>query len=73
METSYNFEDIFEHKTLDKIVGEPDAKSIQKLFKQLKRNARSVASPLGGGHNSKRCNKTKLRVMFSIRYNITKQ
>ena len=49
MESTYNFDDIFEHKTLDKIYGEPDTKSLQKLFKQLKRNARSVTSPLGGG------------------------
>ena len=45
----YNFEDSFEHKTLDKILGEPDARSLQKLFRQLRRNARSLASTLGGG------------------------
>ena len=49
MDSTYNFEDFFEHKTLTKIIGEPNAKSLQKLFKQLKRNARSVTSSLGGG------------------------
>ena len=49
MESTYNFEDIFEHKSIDKIYGEPDAKSLQKVFKQIKRNARSINSPLGGG------------------------
>ena len=49
MDTNYTFQDSFEHKTLDKIFGEPDAKSLQKLFKQLRRNARSVNSDLGGG------------------------
>ena len=29
--------------------GEPTTKTLQKLFKQLKRNTRSVTSPLGGG------------------------
>ena len=49
MEATYNFDDTFQHKTLDKIYGEPDAVSLQKLFKQLNRNARSVTSTLGGG------------------------
>ena len=49
MPSTYNFDDYFEHKTLDRIYGEPTAKSLQKLFKQLKRNARSVTSSLGGG------------------------
>ena len=48
MDSNYNFEDSFEYKTLDKIFGEPDAKALQKLFKQLRRNARSVNSNLGG-------------------------
>ena len=49
METTHSFNENFEHKNLDKIHGEPDAKNLQKLFKQLKRNARSVPSTLGGG------------------------
>ena len=49
MDTTYNFDNFFEHKNLDKIHGEPDKRSLQKLFKQLKRIARSVASTLGGG------------------------
>ena len=49
MDSTYNFEDFFEHKTLEKIYGEPNAKSLQKLFKQLRRNAQSVPSTLGGG------------------------
>ena len=47
MESTYNFD--FEHKTIDKIYGEPNARSLQKVFKQLRRNARSITSPLGGG------------------------
>ena len=49
MEATHTFEHFFEHKTLTKIFGEPDAKSLQQLFKQLKRNAQSVPSTLGGG------------------------
>ena len=49
MDSKYNFE--FEHKTLDKIEGEPNAKSLQKLFKQLRRNARSITISLGGGQH----------------------
>ena len=49
MESTYNFDDFFEHKTLQKIHGEPNTKSLQKLFKQLRKNARSVQSTLGGG------------------------
>ena len=47
MESTYNCD--FEHKTIDKIYGEPNTRSLQKVFKQLRRNARSVTSPLGGG------------------------
>ena len=49
MDTTYNFDNFFEHKTLDKIHGEPSATSLQKLFRQLGRNARGVNSNLGGG------------------------
>ena len=49
METTYDFDNYFEHKQLDKIYGEPDTRSLQKVFKQLKRNARSIPSTLGGG------------------------
>ena len=49
MDTTYSFDNFFEHKTLDKIHEEPDTRSLQKLFKQLRRNARSVPSNLGGG------------------------
>ena len=52
MDSTYDFDDFFEHKTLDEIHGEPDTKSLQKLFKQLKRNARSMASTLGGDQYS---------------------
>ena len=44
METTYNFD--FEHKTIDKIYGEPDTRSLQKVFKRLKQNLQSVTSPL---------------------------
>ena len=49
MGSTYNFDDYFEHKSVDKIYGEPDAKSLRNLFKQIKRNARSITSNLGGG------------------------
>ena len=49
MTTTYDFENYFEHKTLDKVFGEPTTHSLHQLFKQLKRNARSVPSTLGGG------------------------
>ena len=49
MVSTYNFDDFFVHKTLDKIFGEPDTKTLRRLFKQLKRNARSVNTTLGGG------------------------
>ena len=49
MEFTYNFDDTFQHKTLDKIYGEPDTMSLQKLFKQLIRNSWSVTSTFGGG------------------------
>ena len=49
MDTKYDFENYFEHKTLTKVYGEPTTKSLQKLFKELKRNARSITSTLGGG------------------------
>ena len=48
MDAAYNFDNFFEHKTLEKIHGEPTTRSLQKLFKQLKRNARGVPSILGG-------------------------
>ena len=51
MDTTYNFDNFLEHKTLDKIHEEPNARSLQKLFKQLRRNARSVNSNLGGGQH----------------------
>ena len=49
METTHDFGNYFEHQKLDKVYGEPTTKTLQKLFKQLKRNARSVNSLLGGG------------------------
>ena len=49
METTHDFTNYFEHKKLEKVYGEPTTKTLQKLFKQLKRNARSVTSSLGGG------------------------
>ena len=49
METTHDFGNYFDHQKLDKVYGEPTTKTLQKLFKQLKRNARSVTSPLGGG------------------------
>ena len=49
MDSTHNFDDFFEHKTLQQIHGEPNTKSLQTLFKQLRKNARSVNSTLGGG------------------------
>ena len=49
MNNTYNFKNYFEHKTLDKVYGEPTTKTLHKLFKQLKRNACAVPSTVGGG------------------------
>ena len=50
METSYEFDNYFEHKKLDKIYGEPNTRSLKKVFKQsLERNSRSIPSTLSGG------------------------
>jgi len=42
---------IFQYPTLTKIHGEPTAEAILKLIKELKANARSVYSDLGGGRH----------------------
>ena len=49
MSSTYNFDEYFPHKQLTKIPGHPDTKSLQTLVKQLRRNARSVNTSLGGG------------------------
>jgi hypothetical protein len=39
----------FQHSSLTKIYGEPTYQSLQKLYKEIKANATSVSSVLGGG------------------------
>ena len=46
---THTFDDYFPHKQLDKVAGTPSTKSLQTVFRQLRRNARSVNSSLGGG------------------------
>ena len=46
---SHTFDDYFPHKQLDKVVGAPTTKTLQTVFRQLRRNARSVISNLGEG------------------------
>ena len=41
----------FQHSSLTKIYGEPTFQSLHKLYKEVKANASSVASTLGGGLN----------------------
>jgi hypothetical protein len=41
----------FQHKVLTKIHGQPTYESLQNLFTELKANASSVPSTLGGGQN----------------------
>ena len=43
--------DYFPHETLTTIIGKPNYETLQRLKKQLKANARSVPSTLGGGQN----------------------
>ena len=40
-----------EYNELDKMYGQPNIESIVKLYKQVKRNAQSVPTTLGGGDN----------------------
>lgn len=47
--SQYNFNDYFPHQRLDKVIGAPTTKSLQTVFRQLRRNARSVNTNLGGG------------------------
>ena len=47
--TAYSFNDYFPHRKLDRVVGAPTTKTLQTVFKQLRRNARSVNTSLGGG------------------------
>ena len=51
--SAYNLPDYkakyFEYNELDKIYGQPNIESIVKLYKQVKRNAQSVPTTLGGG------------------------
>ena len=52
MLTSYSIKNIyshFEYKELQKIVGEPTLDTILLLHRQVKRNAQSVSTTLGGG------------------------
>ena len=39
----------FQHSSLMKIYGEPTYQSLQKIYKEIKANASSAASVLGGG------------------------
>ena len=41
----------FQHPSLTKIYGEPTYQSLQKLYKEIKANATTVTSLLGGGLN----------------------
>ena len=50
--TSVNYKDLyFEHPTLTKIPGEPSYATLHTLTKELKANASSVPSTLGGGNH----------------------
>ena len=52
MSTSTNYREIyFAHEELDKIAGEPSYDTLKTLHNQLKANAASVPSILGGGAN----------------------
>ena len=51
--SAYNLPDYttkyFQHKVLEKILGQPSIETIAKLFKQVKGNALKVPTTLGGG------------------------
>ena len=51
MSTSTAYKDLFEYEELEKIHGEPDYMKLKTLHDQLKANAASVPSDLGGGAN----------------------
>ena len=51
MSTATAYKDLFEYEELDKIHGEPDYMKLKTLHDQLKANAASIPSDLGGGAN----------------------
>ena len=46
-----NYRDLFQFETLTPVVGQPDFESLTTLKNQLKANAQSVPSTLGGGNH----------------------
>ena len=51
MSTATAYKDLFEYEELDKIHGEPNYMKLKILHDQLKANAASIPSDLGGGAN----------------------
>ena len=47
----YSFEDYLPHHKLDRVIGAPTTRTLQTVFRQLRRNARSVTTFLGGGQH----------------------